>query len=451
MPKVKSGKSAKPLRHNPLGEEIVQDAENAGIRRNPRVKARKAAQGDDDEGEPSVLPAKVTQKVLQVAQAQKDAEDKEFGFGDGAGSSLGLEDGDGGEGDQEEISDVEVDEDGFILAPGTTEEEERALAMFLPGGGKQAASGQTLGDLIFQKIQEHEGRGDKEMVSAEAAAAPGGGEGLSAKVIQVYGEIGSWLKHYKSGKLPKAFKVIPSLANWEEVLALTGPLTWSPAAMYEAVAVFASNLNPKLAQRFYNLVLLPAVRQNIAQYHKLNFHYYRSLRKALFKPAAFFKGILLPLAAENCTLREAVILGSVVGKASVPPMHAAASLVRLCEMTPWYGTTSILISALINKKYALPIRVVEGLVSHFCAFAHSAQLQAVDGESLPVVWHRSLLLFVQRYKWDLNEDQKRRLRELLKVHCHESIGPEVRRELLAPKPGEAPQPAASGVAAMDLS
>lgn len=30
----------------------------------------------------------------------------------------------------------------------------------------------------------------------------------------------------------------------------------------------------------------------------------RALRKSLFKPAAFFKGILLPLAAENCTLRE---------------------------------------------------------------------------------------------------------------------------------------------------
>merc|ERR1712113_763350 len=132
--------------------------------------------------------------------------------------------------------------------------------------------------------------------------------------IQVYSEIGEWLKRYKSGKIPKAFKVIPNLHNWEEVLALTKPLNWSPAAMYEAVAIFASNLNPRMAQRFYNLVLLPAIRQNIAEHKRLNFHYYRSLRKTIFKPAAFFKGIVLPLAGENCTLREAALLCSVLAK-----------------------------------------------------------------------------------------------------------------------------------------
>merc|ERR1712187_982798 len=120
----------------------------------------------------------------------------------------------------------------------------------------------------------------------------------------------------------------PNLSNWEEVLSLTNPLGWKPAAMCEAVAIFASNLNPRMAQRFYNLVLLPAVRQNIAEYKKLNFHYYRSLRKTIFKPAAFFKGIVLPLAAENCTLREAALLSGVLSKTSIPVMHAAATIVR---------------------------------------------------------------------------------------------------------------------------
>jgi len=253
----------------------------------------------------------------------------------------------------------------------------------------------------------------------------------------VYTDIGKWLKNYKSGKLPKAFKVVPNLTNWEEVLSLTNPLAWSPAAMYEAVAIFASNLNPRMAQRFYNLVLLPAVRQNIQEFKKLNFHYYRALRKALFKPAAFFKGILMPLAMENCTLREAIILSSALSKASIPPMHAAATVARLAEMSPWYGTTSILLGTLINKKYAFPVRVIESLVAHFCAFARNAEV-------LPIVWHRSLLIFVQRYKFELNGDQKRRLKELMKVHCHEAIGPEARRELVTAKPGEAP-------AAMDTS
>lgn len=45
-----------------------------------------------------------------------------------------------------------------------------------------------------------------------------------------------------------------------------------------------------MAQRFYNLVLLPRVRDDIAEYKRLNFHLYMALKKALFKPGAWFKG-----------------------------------------------------------------------------------------------------------------------------------------------------------------
>lgn len=65
--------------------------------------------------------------------------------------------------------------------------------------------------------------------------------------------------------------------------------------MYQATRIFASNLKEKMAQRFYNLVLLPRIRDDLAEYKRLNFHLYQALRKALFKPAAFMKGILLPL------------------------------------------------------------------------------------------------------------------------------------------------------------
>jgi essential nuclear protein 1 len=43
------------------------------------------------------------------------------------------------------------------------------------------------------------------------------------------------------------------------------------------------------------LVLLPAVREDIGRNKRLNFHYFMALKKSVFKPAAFFKGILLPL------------------------------------------------------------------------------------------------------------------------------------------------------------
>jgi hypothetical protein len=45
---------------------------------------------------------------------------------------------------------------------------------------------------------------------------------------------------------------------------------------------------------------------------------------------------------------------------------------------------------LMNKKYALPYRVLDGLVAHFVRFED-------EEKELPVIWHQCLLTFVQRY------------------------------------------------------
>lgn len=92
---------------------------------------------------------------------------------------------------------------------------------------------------------------------------------MDPKVVDAYKKLGIVLKTYRSGKLPKAFKVIPMVSNWEELLFLTQPQRWSRHAVYEATKIFSSNLNNRMAQRFYSLVLLPAVRDNIAVFKKL--------------------------------------------------------------------------------------------------------------------------------------------------------------------------------------
>jgi essential nuclear protein 1 len=33
----------------------------------------------------------------------------------------------------------------------------------------------------------------------------------------MYEQVGQILSHYRSGKIPKAFKILPNLANWEQV------------------------------------------------------------------------------------------------------------------------------------------------------------------------------------------------------------------------------------------
>lgn len=71
------------------------------------------------------------------------------------------------------------------------------------------------------------------------------------------------MSKYRSGKLPKAFKIIPALSNWEQILYITEPEAWTAAAMYQATRIFASNLKERMAQRFYNLVLLPGYEMTL--------------------------------------------------------------------------------------------------------------------------------------------------------------------------------------------
>ena len=321
--------------------------------------------------------------------------------------------------DDEEFEEEQCDDDmvahdnGYVtVQEGALSPEDEAIVASMMGGGERK---QTLADIIMAKIAEKESEARGEHMEEEDDLAPE----LPAKVVEVYTDIGKILSRYTSGKLPKAFKVIPSLSNWEDVLYLTRPDLWSPMAMFAATRIFASNLNPKMAQRFYNLVLLDAVRADIVTNKKLNYHYFMALKKSVYKPAAFFKGILLPLCKENCTLREAAIISSVLSRVSIPVHHAAVALHKLAQLE-YSGASSIFIKTLLDKKYSLPTPVLASLVQHFVAFLH-------DDRTLPVLWHQALLVFLQRYK---NEIQRKDdLRRLMKKHFHPKITPECRREL----------------------
>ncbi len=160
----------------------------------------------------------------------------------------------------------------------------------------------------MKKLQEKEATMPKP--EAEKAEEE---EELQAKVTEVYTAIGEQLQKYSSGRVPKPFKAIPQCESWQKLIKLTNPQTWSPQAMFQSVKVFSGNMTPKMLEAFFKTVLLPAVKEDIAQHKKLNVHYYQALKKALFKPAAFFKGIIFPLAKE-ASAKEAIIVGSILNK-----------------------------------------------------------------------------------------------------------------------------------------
>lgn len=68
-----------------------------------------------------------------------------------------------------------------------------------------------------------------------------------------------------------------------------------------------------------------------------------------------------------------------------------------------------------------------------------------EKRKLPVLWHQSLLTFVQRYKEDLAGDQKDALMELTSHQFHYQITPEIRRELQKSKCRDVEEPTAMEV------
>ena len=128
-------------------------------------------------------------------------------------------------------------------------------------------------------------------------------------------------------------------------------------------------------------------------------------------------------AAGDCSLKEAIIFGSVLSKTSIPQLHSAAALIKMAGM-PYSGAASIFLRLMVNKKYTLPYLAVDALVAHFAGF------RDVEGP-LPVIWHQALLALAQRYKADCTHAQKEALKGVMAVHAHHAITPEVRRELFS--------------------
>ena len=429
-----------------MGERLRDAPKQRSIAKKRRRQIADQANSDDDgDDDVETMPMAMQYKIMRQARLQQEElkaheQTESLPVGSSKGSQSKFlraarkndSDDDGGDDDDEDHGD-ELEQEFAGTRDGEYyeeieeidlgEEDERALDALMGSGGTQ---GRTLADVILAKINE---RAAAVVASAGSGTGDGAAENaevvpdLPPKVLEVYMSVGKVLRTYRSGKLPKAFKIVPRLANWEEVLYATDPDGWTPAATCEATRLFASNLNHKMAQRFFNLVLLPAVQRDIKQHGKLNFHLYLALKRALYKPSAFFKGLLLPLCEGRCTVREALIVGSVLQKVSVPMLHAAVAVLKLAEMG-YTASTTLFLRTLLLKKYALPYRVIDTLVDYFCGFEDVSELP-------PVLWQQTLLAFVQHYKAEITAEQKERLKALLRAQPHAQITPEIRRELLS--------------------
>ncbi|KAH8686015.1 rRNA processing protein-like protein Bystin [Tricladium varicosporioides] len=464
MPKATTPVSAarQARRHNPLEDDITATV----ILKNKPGKRKSRHQEEGDQ----FVDSKASRKILRIGRELADEADAENQTGKPNAAfnfDTRFEDEDEEEsfedhemwGDEEEVEEIELDPSDQATFSKFFPAEEDPVNILRQGWGGEAddrgeEQGTNLADLILEKIAAHEA----------AQSAQGGGPRsvpgavdedfeIPPKVVEVYTKIGLILSRYKSGKLPKPFKILPTVPHWEDILEITRPDKWTANACYEATKIFISS-TPATAQRFLEMVILERVREDIYETKKLNVHLFQALKKGLYKPAAWFKGFLFPLVSSGtCTLREAHIISGVLVRVSVPVLHSAAAIKGLCDIaaeessagTEGGGATNIFIKALLEKKYALPYQVIDSLVFHFLRFRSvdpaSVQpgdvgvMEGVSGLSaketkLPVIWHQCLLAFAQRYRNDITEDQREALLDLLLTKGHSQIGPEVRRELL---------------------
>lgn len=476
MGKITTSDTKTKQRHNPLLKDISSQGGN--LRTVPRSsssssqkkKSSKKQRHNDEDDEESgggegFLDASSSRKILQLAKEQQDELEQEDEIQNKPSFAQSFknqqidseeeeeEDEYSDFEEEEEVEEIVYDEEDAEVDPKDAE----LFNKYFQSNGENNNNNNdddsfqptiNLADKILAKIQEKESQQQQQQQQSSPDNSNENAVLLPPKVILAYEKIGQILSTYTHGKLPKLFKILPSLKNWQDVLYVTNPNSWTPHATYEATKLFVSNLSSNEATVFIETILLPRFRDSIenSDDHSLNYHIYRALKKSLYKPGAFFKGFLLPLVDGYCSVREATIAASVLTKVSVPVLHSSVALTQLLTRD-FNPATTVFIRVLIEKKYALPYQTLDELVFYFMRFRNATinqdeNMENMDidqekttkvnnGPQLPVVWHKAFLSFATRYKNDLTDDQKDFLLETVRQRFHPLIGPEIRRELLS--------------------
>ncbi|KAM6521306.1 snoRNA-binding rRNA-processing protein [Fusarium solani] len=319
MPKATTPSASRQTRrHNPLEDDITA----TGILKNKPSKRR--SHGGDNEEE-NFVDDRASRTILRIGRELAEEENAgkviskptvdTFGydsrFDDEAEDENKVYDDDETWGDDDEVvEEIEVDPNDLDMYKKFMPDEEDDLLKHgwdrQPSGEEQGDS-INLADLILEKIAAHEAAQARRENNLgppddEYELPPQGHRGLHQVSQDLQSRqgpkanhfrVGQILSRYKSGPLPKPFKILPTIPHWEDIIEVTKPDSWSPNACYQATRIFVSS-KPHVVQRFLEMVILDRVREDIYETKKLNVHLFNSLKKALYKPAAFFKGFLFP-------------------------------------------------------------------------------------------------------------------------------------------------------------
>jgi hypothetical protein len=97
------------------------------------------------------------------------------------------------------------------------EDDQKAFDLFM---SNKPVERRTVAEIILEKLAEKKSELQTQLNDNDDNATNLGMNDieLDERIVRMYTQIKEVLKKYRSGKLPKAFKILPSLANWEHVI-----------------------------------------------------------------------------------------------------------------------------------------------------------------------------------------------------------------------------------------
>jgi essential nuclear protein 1 len=237
---------------------------------------------------------------------------------------------------------------------------------------------------------------------------------IDQKVGDLYGKVGLILSRYKSGKLPKALKVIPSMKNWVDLLQLTIPEDWTPNATFQVVKSFVPLLPEALCETFVKLFIFPKILKEFEESRELNVHLYNSVKLIIYKPSSFYKGLVLPLCKEKSfSLKRASIISSIISKFSIPLLSSSAAVILLTKLE-FSSPRGLVIKAIVEKNYAFPEKVVFEIVNY---------LGKVSPNQICVVFFQLLYSLATKYCDTMSNFYVEKLYNLSKKFSHNEMTP----------------------------
>jgi essential nuclear protein 1 len=222
---------------------------------------------------------------------------------------------------------------------------------------------------------------------------------LKPKLLKILERTSLFLKVYRSGKMPKIIKVLPSFKNFEEIMWLTRPDIWSDQAILSITRSFLPKLDKIQISRFFSLVLAPRFQETIFNRDLISIHIQKAIKLSSNFPFVFFSSLILPICeSKNCSIKEGAMLGSIISKYHFAPSIIMVVLVRLLKK-PITSSKCILCRIIVGKNYLIPHRIIDLLVDFF---------GINNGKIFSSHYKTFFIVFLKNYSLLLsNEDRKK--------------------------------------------